>query len=64
MMEALSSSETWALTRATLHHSPEDEKISNLTYKLLMGKTEGKRGIGRSRCRRLDNIKMDVGEME
>jgi hypothetical protein len=33
------------------------------TYMLLMGKPEGKRPLGRSRCRRVDNIKMDLGEI-
>ena len=26
-----------------------------------MGKSEGKRPLGRSRCRRADNIKLDLG---
>jgi hypothetical protein len=28
----------------------------------LVGKPEGKRPLGRPRCRWIDNIKMDVGE--
>jgi hypothetical protein len=28
-------------------------------YKLLVGKPEGKRPVGRSRCRWIDNIKMN-----
>jgi hypothetical protein len=33
-------------------------------YWLLVGKPEGKRQLGRARCRWVDNIKMDLGEME
>jgi hypothetical protein len=29
----------------------------------LVGKPEGKRPLGRPRCRRVDNIRMDLGEM-
>jgi hypothetical protein len=29
-------------------------------YRILVGKTEGKRPLGRPRCRWVDNIKMDV----
>jgi hypothetical protein len=32
-------------------------------YGLLLGKPEGKRPIGRSRCRWMDNIKMDLLEI-
>jgi len=32
-------------------------------YRLLMGKTEGKRPLGRPRCRWEDNIKMDLQEV-
>jgi hypothetical protein len=31
--------------------------------KILVGKPEGKRPLGRSRLRRVDNIKMDLGEI-
>jgi hypothetical protein len=31
-------------------------------YTVLVGKPEGKRPLGRRRCRRVDNIKMDVRE--
>jgi hypothetical protein len=33
--------------------------------KLLVGKLEGRKtlGLGRPRCRRVDNIKIDLGEM-
>jgi hypothetical protein len=31
--------------------------------RLLMGKPEGKRPLGRPRCRWVDNIRMDLGEM-
>jgi hypothetical protein len=32
-------------------------------YRLLVGKPEGKRPLGRSRHRRLDNIRMDLREV-
>jgi hypothetical protein len=32
-------------------------------YRLLVGKSEGKRPLGRPRCRRIDNIKMDLLEI-
>jgi hypothetical protein len=32
-------------------------------YRLLMGKPEGKRPLGRARCRWVDNIRMDLGEV-
>jgi hypothetical protein len=31
-------------------------------YRILVGKTEGKRPLGRRRCRWVDNIKMDLRE--
>jgi hypothetical protein len=32
-------------------------------YRLLVGKPEGKRPLGRPRCRWVDNIAMDLGEV-
>jgi hypothetical protein len=32
-------------------------------YRLLVGKPEGKRPLGRSRRRRVDNVRMDFGEV-
>jgi hypothetical protein len=32
-------------------------------YRILVGKPEGKRPLGRPRCRWVDNIKMDLREM-
>jgi hypothetical protein len=32
-------------------------------YRILLGKLEGKRPVGRPRCRWVDNIKMDLREM-
>jgi hypothetical protein len=32
-------------------------------YRLLVGKTEGNGPLGRPRCRRMDNIKMDLLEI-
>jgi hypothetical protein len=33
------------------------------TYRILMGKPEGKRKLGRPRCRWVDNIKMELREI-
>jgi hypothetical protein len=33
------------------------------TYRLLVGKSEGRRSIGRPRRRRVNGIKMDLGEI-
>jgi hypothetical protein len=33
-------------------------------YRLLVGKAEGKRPLGRPRRRRMDNIKMDLVKIE
>jgi hypothetical protein len=33
-------------------------------YRLLVGKPEGKRPLGRPRLRRVDNIRMHLGEVE
>jgi hypothetical protein len=33
-------------------------------YRILVGKSEGKRPLGRPRRRRVDNIKMDLREIE
>jgi hypothetical protein len=32
-------------------------------YRLLVGKPEGRRPLGRPRHRKVDNIKMDLGEI-
>jgi len=32
-------------------------------HRVLVGKPEGKRPLGRPRCRREDNIKMDIKQM-
>jgi hypothetical protein len=32
-------------------------------YRLLVGKPEGKRPLGRPRCRWVDNIRVDIGEV-
>jgi hypothetical protein len=34
-----------------------------IAYRLLVGKPEGKRPLGRPRCRWIDNIKMDFSEI-
>jgi hypothetical protein len=33
-------------------------------YRILVGKLEGKRPLGRPRRRCVDNVKMDIGEIE
>jgi hypothetical protein len=43
------------------HCSTNEEKTN--AYKLLVGTPEGKRLLGRSRRRWVDNIRMDLGEM-
>jgi hypothetical protein len=32
-------------------------------YRLLVGKPEGKRSLGRPRCTWVDNVRMDFGEV-
>jgi hypothetical protein len=34
------------------------------THRLVVGKPEGRRPLGKLRCRWMDNIKMDPGERE
>jgi hypothetical protein len=34
-----------------------------MAYRLLVGKPEGKRPLGRPRCRWVDNIRMNLGEV-
>jgi hypothetical protein len=33
-------------------------------YRILVGKPEGKRALGKPRCRWMNNIKMDLREIE
>jgi hypothetical protein len=42
--------------------STNEEKRN--AYRLLLGKPEGKRPLGRPRRRWVDNIRMDLGEVE
>jgi hypothetical protein len=37
--------------------------VKKTPYRILVGKTEEKRPLGRPRSRRVDNIKMDLREM-
>jgi hypothetical protein len=71
MMEAIFSSDTSVLTRATRRNVPEDGILHSLrcesfkshraAYSLLVGKPEIKRPLGRRR--RVANIKVDLGGM-
>jgi hypothetical protein len=38
--------------------------VKRNTYRILMGKPEGKRPLGRPRHRWVGNVKMDLGEIE
>jgi hypothetical protein len=42
--------------------STNGEKMN--AYRILVGKPEGKRPLGRPRCKSVDNIKMDLRERE
>jgi hypothetical protein len=42
-------------------HVARIEKMN--AYSILVGKPEGKRALGRPRCRLVDNIKMDLREI-
>jgi hypothetical protein len=43
------------------HGARMGEKMN--AYRLLVGNPEGKRPLGRPRCRWVDNIRMDLGEV-
>jgi hypothetical protein len=43
-------------------HMAKMEKKRN-AYRLLVGKPDGKRPLGRPRCRWVNNIRMDLGEI-
>jgi hypothetical protein len=47
--------------RWTFHVAQKGEKRN--VYRILAGKLEGKRPLGKSRCRWMDNIKMKLREM-
>jgi hypothetical protein len=36
---------------------------TRITYRILVGKPEGKRPLGRPRCKWVDNIKLDLREI-
>jgi hypothetical protein len=38
--------------------------VERNAYKILEGKPEGKRSLGRPRCRCVDNIEMDIREIQ
>jgi hypothetical protein len=44
-------------------HVARMEESRNM-YRLFVGKPEGKRRLGRPRCRWVDNIRMDLREVE
>jgi hypothetical protein len=78
-MEAIRSSEMSVHTRFTQRHIPQDGilhfalefKKTNNSYiyyyfkhhRILVGKPEGRRSLGRPRRRWVDNIKMDLREI-
>jgi hypothetical protein len=37
--------------------------VKRNAYRLLVGKPEGRRPLGRPRCRWVDNIRLDIGEV-
>jgi hypothetical protein len=39
-------------------------RANKTAYRILVGKPEGKRLLGRPRCRWVDNVKKDLGEIE
>jgi hypothetical protein len=41
-----------------------NRSFENVSHRLLVGKPEGKRPLGRPRRRWVDNIRMDLGEVE
>jgi hypothetical protein len=49
------------MKRLAGHVARMGEKMN--AYRLLVGKSKGKRALGRPRCRWVDNIRMDLGEM-
>jgi hypothetical protein len=51
----------WSRMRWAGHVARMGEKRN--VYRLLLGKPEGKRPLGRPRCRWIDNIKMDLLEI-
>jgi hypothetical protein len=49
--------------RWTGHVARMEEKRKRNAYRLLVGKPEGKRPLGRPRCRWVDNIRMDLRQV-
>jgi hypothetical protein len=53
----------------TLHHllankrGFKQKETDTNAYRILVGKPEGKRLLGRPRCRWVDNIRTDIGEV-
>jgi hypothetical protein len=46
-----------------LYDQVEEDEMGRNAYRILVEKPEGKRPLGRSRCRWVDNIEMDFKEM-
>jgi hypothetical protein len=44
------------------HIARMGEKMNE--YRILVGKPDGKKPLGRQKCRWVDNIEMDIGEIE
>jgi hypothetical protein len=71
MIEAVTSSEAWflkepdrSLEKTALFVSSNQGGLIGNAFRLLVGKPEGKRSLGRPRRRWKDNIKMDILLME
>ena len=52
----LTSCKPGSCSKRTLHHGV-------IKYRVLVGKPEGRRPLGRPRCRWVDNIRMDLQEV-
>jgi hypothetical protein len=52
------------MDRACSTNDGVEKKKKKDVYRLLVGKPDGKRPLGRPKCRWVDNIRMDLGEVE
>jgi hypothetical protein len=61
--EVVSSRTNRALLPRNIYYFCLRYSLKKNVYRLLVGKPEGKRPLGRPRCRWIDNIKMDLLEI-